>query len=106
MHATIEAARAQFAISTQHRSALKAWWRGITLVARRPFSTLGLYGLPIVMGGIILMLLTYCRINLPHVNTLSLIAAWVLSQLIAATIVWIHCVRLFALAELCQAQSA
>ena len=42
-HASLEAGRGWLAADGRLRSALKAWWRGLKLLARRPFAVLSVY---------------------------------------------------------------
>ena len=103
--ATVDAGRAQFAISTRKRSAWKAWWRGCKSIAKRPMATLGSYVGLTVAGAIVFAVFGWLRINVPHVSTIGFIVGLVLTQLAAATLVWMRGARLFALADIAKAQA-
>jgi hypothetical protein len=103
--ASVDAGRAQFAISTRKRSALKAWWRGCKLIVKRPLATLGSYiGLSLV-GLIVFAVFAMLRIDVPHVSPFGFIIGLVLTQLAAATLAWIRGARLFALTDIAKAQA-
>ena len=49
-HVTIEAGRAVLAADPSRRSAVKAWWRGVVLFARRPVAVLVVYLGTVLVG--------------------------------------------------------
>ncbi|MDI1253931.1 hypothetical protein [Thermomonas sp.] len=55
-HASLEAGRGWLAADARLRSALKAWWRGLKLLLRRPFAVLSVY-LITTLGGLLLAVL-------------------------------------------------
>lgn len=103
--ATVDAGRAQFAVSTRKRSAWKAWWRGCKLIVKRPRATLGSYVVLSVVGLVVFAVFGWLRINVPHANLIGFIVGLVLTQLAAATLGWIRGARLFALADIAKAQA-
>jgi hypothetical protein len=101
--ATVDAARAQFALSIRRRSAIKAWWQGLKMVVRRPLNSIGLYLVITVIGFLVAGGLEVLRINLPHVNAAGFIVTLLLAQFAVAAIGWLRCARLFALIQLAKA---
>ena len=103
--ASVDAGRAQFAVSTRKRSAFKAWWRGCKLLVQRPRAVLGSYIVLSLIGLIVFLVLAWLRINVPHVNAIGFVFGLVLTQLAAVTLAWIRSARLFALADIARAQA-
>lgn len=101
--ATVDAGRAQFALSSKRRSALKAWWRGVKFIVSRPFASLGAYLLLTVIGFLLAAVLGVLRINMPQVGVLGFIAAFIVTQAIVAALAWLRGARLFALVQLAKA---
>lgn len=104
--ATVEAGRAQFALSVKRRSAVKAWWRGLKLVCKRPLNSIGLYLLLTAIGFAVAGLLGVLRINLPHLGTIGFVAGILLAQLTFAAVAWLRSARLFALIQLAKESQA
>lgn len=100
MHATVEAARAQFAADAQLRSAIRAWWRGLKLVLRRPFSTLGVYVLLTALGLLLAALFAWGRINVLPLGAMGIFFGLLLTQAGSAALGWMRSARLFALMKL------
>jgi hypothetical protein len=98
--ASVEAGRAQFVHSTTRRSAFKAWWKGLTLVFKRPLSTLGFYVVITVIGLVLAAVFGLLRLNIGHVGTPGFIVGLIFTQLIVASTAWMKGARLFALAAM------
>ncbi len=98
--AAVDAGRAQFALSSKRRSAIKALWQGIKLVCKRPLTSLGLYFLLTLIGFAVAGLLSVLRINLPQAGIAGFTIALLLAQLTVAAIAWLRGARLFALIQL------
>jgi len=99
-HATVEAGRAQFAADGHLRSALKAWWRGLALVLRRPVAMLGSY---LILAAIALVLVYFLggwRIGMGRASTSGVWMAFVVTQLMALVLAWWRTARLFAFADI------
>jgi hypothetical protein len=96
--ATLDAGRAQFVYSTSRRSVIKAWWKGLTLIVKRPLSTLGYYVVITLVGLVAVALFGLLRKNLGDVHVPGFVLGVVLTQLIAASLAWIKSARLYALA--------
>jgi len=94
---TLDAGRAALAIDRRRTSAVAGWWRGLDLLARRPGPVLGAYALFTAGGLLLAALLALGRLQVPPVGPVQLIAALLLTQLIALVIGWMRVARLFAL---------
>jgi hypothetical protein len=92
---TVEAARAQFAADPALRSALRAWGRGVKMVAANPVAALGRYLLPTLLSLVVAFIVTCIRIRVGFVPI-----AFLITQLAVATIGWGRAARIFALAPL------
>jgi len=101
---TLDAGRAALAIDRRRTSAVAGWWRGLDLLARRPGPVLGAYALFTVGGLLLAALLALGRLQVPPVGPVQLIAALLLTQLIALVIGWMRVARLFALVQVALAQ--
>lgn len=100
MHATVESARAQFAADTQLRSAIRAWWRGLRVLLRRPFSTLGVYVAVTALGLLVASLFGLGRTHVVPLGAMSVLGGFLLAQAGSAAFGWMRSARLFALVKL------
>jgi hypothetical protein len=99
-HASLEAGRGWLAADGRLRSALKAWWRGLGMLRRRPLAVLGLY-LGATLGGLLLAaLLLLLRPYLGHGSVGALVAGLLLSAAVAAALAWSRIARLFGMQAL------
>jgi hypothetical protein len=103
-HATLDAGRAALAIERRRTSAVKAWWSGCKMLARRPVATLGVYFMISAAGLALASALVVGRINVAGANVFGFIAALLLVQLTVAVIGWMRSARLFALIELARCE--
>lgn len=101
-HAGVEAGRGWLAADARLRSALKAWWRGMGLLRRRPLAVIGMYLVPTLLslgvGALLLMLR-------PHVGGASVagfVAAWLLTCAVTAALAWGRIARLFGMKALAE----
>ncbi|UGQ47576.1 hypothetical protein [Massilia endophytica] len=99
-NATLDAGRAALAADRRRSSAVKGWWRGLKLLARRPGAALGAYAALTACGALLAALLGIARINIPAASTAGWIAAFAVTQLIVLLIAWMRTARLFALVSL------
>jgi hypothetical protein len=90
----LDAARAQFAADSTLRSALKAYWRGIKQLVRRPIATLGLFVLITVVGLLLVALFGVLRLSVPGV-----LLGFLVTQLVVLATIWMRTARLYALTE-------
>ena len=99
-HASLEAGRGWLAADGRLRSALKAWWRGLKLLCKRPFAVLSVYvggTLPSLLLAAALLLL---RPHLGHGGVGALLLGLLLSSAIAAALGWGRIARLFGMQAL------
>lgn len=105
-HATLDAGRATLAVERRRTSAVKAWWRGLRLLRKRPLATFGVYAALSAGGLLLAALLALARLNLPPVGAAGLCGAFLVTQAIALALAWMRSARLFALIDLVKAQRA
>lgn len=99
-HASIEAARGFFAVRPDTANPVKAWWRGVKLLVRRPLQTLGLYVLASLPGLLVAFLLLLVRVRIEAVGWGMWLAAFLVVQLGIAALAWSRVARLRAMALL------
>ena len=105
-HATLDAGRAELAIARRRTSAVKAWWSGCKLLAKRPLATFGVYFLISAVGLALAAALVVGRINVSGASLAGFLAALLLVQLTVAVLGWMRSARLFAMVELARSQRA
>lgn len=98
-HATVDAGRAQFALYSKRRSAIKAWWSGLKAIKRSLLTMLGGYLLITIVGLLIAALVTAARLSLPMVGMGWTVLGMLLAQLVVALVAWMRVTRLMALAR-------
>jgi len=103
--ATVDAGRAQFALSIKRRSAVKAWWRGCKLLFRRPLASIGSYLVLSAIGVVAVVVLGLLRINVPHAEIPGFVLGLILTQLAAAAMAWMRSARLFAMIDLARQEA-
>ena len=99
-HASLEAGRGWLAADGRLRSALKAWWRGLKLLCKRPFAVLSVYvggTLPSLLLAAALLLL---RPHIGHGGVGALLLGLLLSSAVAAVLGWGRIARLFGMQAL------
>lgn len=99
-HASIEAARAFIVVRPADGGALRAWWRGVKLLARRPLPAFGLYLAAVIVALVIVAAIAFVRVRIAPIGWPALLGAFVLAQLGVAAIAWGRIARLRALAHL------
>jgi len=99
-HASVEAGRAFFAARASETNPVKAWWRGLKLLVRRPLQTLGLYLLASLPGLLVALMIALVRIRIDGVGTGMWLAAFLVVQLGIAALAWSRVARLRALTSL------
>lgn len=99
-HATVEAGRGVIAADPSRRSVVKAWWRGVLLLARRPFATLVVYLGTGLAGYALALGFGFARTQVGAGNTGGLIAGVLLVQLVVASIAFGRIARLYGFASL------
>lgn len=101
-HAGLEAGRGWLAADARLRSALKAWWRGMRLLRRRPLATLSAYLLPTLCSLVLALALLWLRQHADGASLGGFLLAALLGCAIAAALAWGKLARLFAFKALAE----
>ncbi|MFZ5657759.1 MAG: hypothetical protein ACOY37_12045, partial [Pseudomonadota bacterium] len=101
-HASLEAGRGWLAADARLRSALKAWWRGLRLLLRRPLAVLAAYLLPTVCSLLLALLLLAVRGHVAPAGAGGFVLAFLLGLGIAGALAWGKVARLFAMRALAE----
>jgi hypothetical protein len=104
MHATIDAGRALLANERRRRSAIVAWWGGVKLMVRRPFSLLGVYVVVTGIGLALAAVIALARLHVPAMGAGGTAGAFLLTQLAVLVLGWMRSARLFAMMALVRAR--
>ncbi len=104
VNASLDAGRAALAVDRRRTSAVKAWWLGCTMLARRPLASLGNYVLITAAGLALAGALALGRLQVEGASLGGFVAALLLTQLCVLVIGWMRSARLFAMVELADAQ--
>ena len=104
MHASVDAGRALLANERRRRSAIVAWWGGVKLLVRRPFSVLGVYAAITIAGLLLAALVALARLHVPALGAGGTVGAALLTQLAVLVLGWMRSARLFALMALTRAR--
>ena len=99
-HAGIEAGRGWLATDARLRSALKAWWRGMKLLFRRPLAVLSAYLLPTLCSLLLALAMVALRQRVDAGGLGGFLLALLLACAIAGSLAWGKVARLFALRAL------
>jgi hypothetical protein len=102
-HATLDAGRAVLALAPERTSAVKAWWSGVVLLARRPLAVLGVWLAVALPGCLVAAVLGLVRANFPPLGVVSVVLGFLVIQLAALALAWTRNARLFALIALADA---
>ena len=97
----LEAGRGWLAADGRLRSALKAWWRGVKLLRRRPLAVLGVYLGTTLAGLLLVALLLLARPYLGDGGMPALLLGLLLSSA-AAALAWSRIARLSGMAALAE----
>jgi hypothetical protein len=100
VHATVEAARAQYLADERLRSGWRAWVRGVRQLLRRPVAVVALYAGPSLLGLVAAALLLLVRVRISAASFGGFLVGFVLVQLAVAAVGWGRASRLFALSAL------
>ncbi len=101
-HASLEAGRGWLATDGRLRSALKAWWRGLKLLCKRPFAVLSVYLVTTLFGLLLAAALLLLRPHLGHGSVGALLLGLLLSGAVAAALAWSRIARLFGMQALAE----
>jgi len=105
-HASLEAGRGWLATDGRLRSALKAWWRGLKLLARRPIAVLLAWLVTTALGLALALLFAWLRQFAGGAGIGGFLLAMLLGCGIAAGLAWGRIARLYAMSALAADQHA
>jgi len=100
LHASVEAGRGWLGADAGLRSVLRAWWRGLKLLVRRPLATLGVYLGATVLGLLVALLFGWLRLRFDGTGAGAYLLGILLTQGIVLAIAWARIARLYGLADL------
>lgn len=101
-HASLEAGRGWLAADGRLRSALKAWWRGVKLLLRRPFAVLSVYLVTTLAGLLLAVVLVGVRQHLNASTGIGFVLAMLAGFGITAVLAWSRIARLYGMQSLAQ----
>lgn len=99
-HATVEAGRAWLGADLALRSVVKAWWRGLKLLVRRPLATLLVYLVASIAGYGLALLFAWLRLQVDGVGVPAALFAFLAAQGIVAMLAFGRIARLYGLGAL------
>ena len=99
-HATVEAGRGWLGADAALRSVIKAWWRGLKLLLRRPLATLLVYIVAGIAGYGLALLFAWLRFKVDGVGTGAFVLSFLCGQAIVAALAWGRIARLHGMADL------
>ena len=105
-HAGVEAGRGWLAADGRLRSALKAWWRGMRLLCKRPFAVLAVYLATTLLGLAAALAMLWLRQHAEGAGMGGFLLGLLLSCAIAAALAWGRIARLYAMSALAADQHA
>ncbi|GHC07375.1 hypothetical protein [Thermomonas carbonis] len=105
-HASLEAGRGWLATDGRLRSAIKAWWRGLKLLCRRPVAVLLAWLVTTVIGLALALLFAWLRQFAGGDSLGGFLLAMLLGCGIAAALAWGRIARLYAMSALAADQHA
>jgi hypothetical protein len=99
-HATVEAGRGWLGADRGLRSVIRAWWRGLKLLLRRPLATLLVYLVASIVGYGLALLFGWLRVRADGVGMGAFALSFLLGQAIVAMLAWGRVARLYGMADL------
>jgi hypothetical protein len=99
-HATVEAGRGWLGADFALRSVIKAWWRGVKLLLRRPLATLLVYLVASIVGYGLALLFAWLRVRVDGVGMGATVLAFLAGQGIVAMLALGRIARLYGYGEL------
>ncbi len=100
LHATVEAGRGWLGADRNLRSVVKAWWRGVMLLVRRPLATLLVYVVASLVGYGLAVLFAWWRVHADGTGTGAFVLSFLLGQAVVAMIAWARVARVTGMASL------
>lgn len=104
LHATVEAGRGWLGADRTLRSVVKAWWRGVMLLVRRPFATLLVYVVATLVGYGLALLFAWWRVRADGTGAGAFVLSFLLGQAAVAMIAWARIARVTGMASLAAGQ--
>ncbi|MEO5962568.1 MAG: hypothetical protein ABIO75_07295 [Thermomonas sp.] len=101
-HASLEAGRGWLAADGRLRSAIKAWWRGLKLLRRRPVAVLSVYLVTTLAGLMLAILMIGLRQQIDATTGPGFVLALLVGFGITAALAWSRIARLFGMQALAQ----
>lgn len=101
-HASLEAGRGWLAADGRLRSAVKAWWRGLKLLLRRPLAVLSVYLVTTFAGLLLAVLMVGVRQHIDANTGLGFVLAMLAGFGITAALACSRIARLFGMQSLAQ----
>lgn len=105
LHATVEAGRGWLGADRALRSVIKAWWRGVKLLVRRPVATLLVYVIASLVGYGLAALFAWWRVRADGTGAGAFTLTFLLGQAVVAMIAWARIARVTGMASLAAGQS-
>ena len=99
-HASLELGRGVIAADPARRSVVKAWWRGVTVFARRPLAVLIVYLGTFIAGQGLALVFAFARTQVSAASTGGFIIGLLLVQLTVAAVAFGRIARLYAMSSL------
>lgn len=99
-HATVEAGRGWLGADPALRSVVKAWWRGLKLLLRRPLATLLVYIVTLVASLLLAALFGWLRLAVDGVGPVAAVLSFLVGQAIVLAIAWGRIARLRGMAAI------
>ncbi|MDN5780781.1 MAG: hypothetical protein L0H23_01945, partial [Luteimonas sp.] len=93
-HMTLEAGRGWLGADAGLRSVLRAWWRGMTLVLRRPLASLVIYLGTAIVGYGLALLFAWLRLDSDGAGIGATVLGVLLAQVVVALIAYARIARL------------
>ena len=87
-HATVEAGRGWLGADPALRSVVRAWWRGLKLLLRRPLATLLVYAVTCIAGFGLAALLAWLRLAVDGVGIGAVVLSFLIGQAIVLAIAY------------------
>ncbi|MDE2407782.1 MAG: hypothetical protein KGL91_07960 [Xanthomonadaceae bacterium] len=101
-HAGIEAGRGWMAADARLRSAMRAWWRGMRLLFKRPIAVLSAYLVPTALSLLLMLVVVAVRQHLASGSWAGFLLGLVLGCAITASLAWGKVARVFTLRALAE----
>jgi hypothetical protein len=105
LHATVEAGRGWLGADRNLRSVVKAWWRGVKLLVRRPLATLLVYVVASLVGYGLAALFAWWRVRADGTGTGAFVLSFLLGQAVVAMVAWARIARVTGMASLAAGQA-